>query len=232
MRGPIRHPSPDLEAAGPSALALKLYSRLLFFLNLARPSSLPTTLVVLDATIPAVSTHHRALLTHYCTLSYWAQGGLWTQTQLQHLLTNDSSGHRRWNLWGTPWTQVPGHTLDRLLWCSLPTIQSLPVEHPACCDFGTSGTLYSCLRYHFCCLSDLWIPYCEPVHRSPPQHLPHLSESYRWVLSTGPRLPQSVPSKCKQPNLAMEHLQKHNLNHHCLILIPGSSGLLIQRSIQ
>lgn len=116
----------------------------------------------------------------------------------------------------------------RLLCCSLPTILGLPVEHPACSDLGYLE--HTCLRYHFCCLSHLWIPYFEPVHRSPHQYLPPLSQPYRWVFSVGPRLPQSVPSKCEQPSLARDHLKKQNLNLHCLTLITGSPGMLMQRS--
>lgn len=133
-------------------------------------------------------------------------------------------------LWVAPGLKSQAIPVDRLLWCILPLIQGLPAEHPACCDVKhLDHLMHAYLIYHLCCLSHLWIPYFELVHRRPSQHLRNVSQPYRWVFSVGLCLSQSAPFKCKQPNLATEQLKKHNLNVHCMTLITGSPCLLIQK---
>lgn len=65
---------------------------------------------------------------------------LQTPTQLQHSLTNDSSGPRRYNLWATPWTKAPGHTCRQTSLLQF-TYNSGPSCWTSCLQwFGISAT--------------------------------------------------------------------------------------------
>lgn len=134
---------------------------------------------------------------------------------------NDPSAHRRWNLRATPWTSAPGHP------CGQPSLGKFTYN---------SGSTY----IQDILLAVIWniphVPYiqfcCPPLTAADRildlsiEDLPNtclvLTQTYRWVFSTGPRLSQSAASKSKQPTPAMEHLREHSSGLRCMALPPGS----------
>lgn len=68
------------------------------------------------------------------TLSYWAKRQpLNTNKEFPNPLTSAPSSYMRWTFW-PPSGLKSLAIVDTLLWCHSPTIQSIPTEHPACCD--------------------------------------------------------------------------------------------------